>query len=214
MIPRLASLVALSLIALAAAGCGGSGPPSVAQVATAAADATTTTGDAPSSGGAPSNSRSSDGGGGGGATLTMKTTNGTKFAACMRSHGVPKFPDPNASGEISIGPGTGVDPDSPKFRAAQDACQKELPKGGQPSPAAQAKAQQAALAFSRCMRAHGVHDFPDPQFSGGRVTIGVKGGAGSDLDPHSPTFKRAQEACRGQLPKLDGGPTVGGSTGK
>ena len=38
------------------------------------------------------------------------------------------------------------------------------------------------LAFSKCMRAHGVHDFPDPTFSGGRISMRIKGGPGSDPD--------------------------------
>jgi hypothetical protein len=59
------------------------------------------------------------------------------FAACMRSHGVPKFPDPKASGDGAIdmggfGPDVGVDPNSPQFQAAQRECQKLLP--GVPPP--------------------------------------------------------------------------------
>jgi hypothetical protein len=42
--------------------------------------------------------------------------------------------------------------------------------GGGPSPAASATGgstrQQAALAYARCMRAHGVPDFPDPDTNG------------------------------------------------
>lgn len=55
------------------------------------------------------------------------------FSACMRSHGEPNFPDPqfgsggNASIKISAGAGTGLDPQSPQFQAAQTACQKDLP---------------------------------------------------------------------------------------
>jgi hypothetical protein len=59
------------------------------------------------------------------------------FAACMRSHGVPKFPDPKASSDGGIdmggfGPGTGVDPNSPQFQAAQRECQKLVPGGPPP----------------------------------------------------------------------------------
>jgi hypothetical protein len=55
-----------------------------------------------------------------------------------------------------------------------------------------------ALAFSQCMRAHGVTDFPDPG-SGGRISI--QGGPGSDLDPNNPTMKAAQQACEALQPK-------------
>jgi hypothetical protein len=53
-----------------------------------------------------------------------------KFAQCVRSHGVPGFPDPSANG-----PGTapsqaaGVDPSSPAFLAALRICQHVLPAG-------------------------------------------------------------------------------------
>jgi hypothetical protein len=132
----------------------------------------------------------------------------------MRSHGVPNFPDPSSGGGISIGPGSGIDPNSPKFRAAQQACQKVLPNGGQPSPQQLAKMQQHLLAFSACMRSHGVPDFPDPTFpTGGGAQLRIRGGSGSDLNPQSPRFQAAQTACRGNLPgnvKVGAPPTTGG----
>jgi hypothetical protein len=64
------------------------------------------------------------------------------------------------------------------------------------STAAQtAQAKARALAMSRCMRSHGVPNFPDPQFQngpGGGVGIRL-GGAG--IDPNSPAFQAAQKAC-------------------
>jgi hypothetical protein len=53
------------------------------------------------------------------------------FSACMRSHGEPNFPDPQfgSGGRVSlrISTGSGLDPRSPQFQAAQKACQKNLP---------------------------------------------------------------------------------------
>jgi hypothetical protein len=55
---------------------------------------------------------------------------GLKYAACMRSHGVPKFPDPNAGGGITIDGGKlGVDPNGPVFKAADQACKKYMGGG-------------------------------------------------------------------------------------
>ena len=57
-----------------------------------------------------------------------------KFSACMRGHGVPNFPDPefhHSGGGIGIrigGKGSGIDPNSPQFRAAQKTCQSDLPR--------------------------------------------------------------------------------------
>lgn len=57
----------------------------------------------------------------------------------------------------------------------------------------------AAYAYARCMRAHGVPDFPDPKVTttanGGSIRIAVPASAGNP-----PAFKSAQRACRGILP--------------
>jgi hypothetical protein len=52
-----------------------------------------------------------------------------KFSQCMRSHGVPKFPDPKFTpdGGTEMKIGKEVDPNSPQFKAAQKACQKLVP---------------------------------------------------------------------------------------
>ncbi|MGO9884120.1 MAG: hypothetical protein ACLPV4_14010, partial [Solirubrobacteraceae bacterium] len=38
---------------------------------------------------------------------------GVTFSECMRSHGVPNFPDPSAGGGIHISAGSGINPVSP-----------------------------------------------------------------------------------------------------
>jgi hypothetical protein len=50
-----------------------------------------------------------------------------KFAECMRSHGVSKFPDPKPGGALVIGKNAGVDPSTNQFKAAQQACKKLVP---------------------------------------------------------------------------------------
>jgi len=53
-----------------------------------------------------------------------------KYAVCMRSNGVPDFPDPNGQGLIKINHATGVlVSSSPQFQQAQTVC-KSLDKGG------------------------------------------------------------------------------------
>lgn len=57
------------------------------------------------------------------------------------------------------------------------------------------------LAYSRCMRSHGVSDFPDPTTPpGGGVVFSINGGPGSDLNPSNPTYKSANQSCRALLP--------------
>jgi len=193
-----ATIVAAGAITLLAAGCGGGGKaPGVANLADSSTTAaTTTTQSGPETGGKPFGP---PGGGQGGFRLSMNTGNaadGEKFSACMRKHGLPNYPDPNSQGVITIDSGMGIDPGSPGFRSAQAICSKLLPNGGKPTPAQIAQRQQQLLAFSSCMRAHGVKDFPDP--SNGGLQIAVH--PGSDLDPNNPTFQKAQQACRKNLP--------------
>jgi hypothetical protein len=52
-----------------------------------------------------------------------------KYAQCMRSHGVPRFPDPKAGGAMTLGTKSGVDPNTPQFQSAQKTCQKLVPGG-------------------------------------------------------------------------------------
>jgi hypothetical protein len=130
------------------------------------------------------------------------------FAGCMRSHGLPNFPDPSTSGgggAIQISPSSGVNPASPAFKSAQASCHKLLPGGGPGSgpPSAQAKAQM--LQVSACMRAHGISGFPDPTTSppsspAGYSAIMGRGGVflaiPSSIDTQSPAFNQAAAACK------------------
>src|SRR5215469_9241605 len=86
------------------------------------------------------------------------------FSRCMRAHGISDFPDPTSQGGIALngGPGSDLNPSSPLFKAANSACKPLLPPQKALSPAQQAAARAQALRYARCMRAHGISDFPDP----------------------------------------------------
>jgi hypothetical protein len=120
------------------------------------------------------------------------------FARCMRGHGVPHFPDPGApapaGSSVSI-LGARLPPTinirAPAFRSALDTCMKQF-DAAHPRPPVSAAQKAAALAFSHCMRTHGVPGFPDPKFPGGRgIAIAGPVGAGAD----SPSFRHAQQVC-------------------
>jgi hypothetical protein len=85
-----------------------------------------------------------------------------RYAACMRKHGVPNFPDPSASRGFTIP----MDRSSPAWGAAQATCRKLLPYGGPPGPDSathpSAQALASMLRVSQCMRRHGIREFPDP----------------------------------------------------
>jgi hypothetical protein len=86
------------------------------------------------------------------------------------------------------------------MRAADTACAKyrAAMKAPEMSDADKEEFKKAALANARCMREHGV-DFPDPQF-GADGGAQVKIGRGTAVDPDSPKFKAAQQACEKTLP--------------
>lgn len=179
------------------AGCGGGGKsPGVANLAAGTVGTATTSTEGGSGLGA-SSGPSVGASGQFRIAMVVGTKDGEKFSECMRKHGLSSFPDPNGQGVISIQSGMGIDPGSPAFQSARSACSKLLPNGGQPTPAQIAQRQQQALAFSVCMRSHGIKDFPDPTNGGGlRLTVHP----GSDLDPGNPTFRSAQQACQKYLP--------------
>jgi len=54
----------------------------------------------------------------------------TAFAACMRKHGVPSFPDPNGQGDFDQSTLQGLDLTSPQAEAASHTCASLLPKIG------------------------------------------------------------------------------------
>jgi hypothetical protein len=126
------------------------------------------------------------------------------YSRCMRAHGITKFPDPDSHGDLGLnaGPGSGIDPNSPQFKAADRACKHLMPA---PNAGQAAKDRPALLRYARCMRAHGIPDFPDPEPGGG---FSIKASRGSDLDPNNPIYKAADRACTHYMP----GGGHGGST--
>jgi hypothetical protein len=104
------------------------------------------------------------------AAVTTATTppspreQGVAFAECMRDNGVGDFPDPDASGSLSIDGvvnGSSLDPDSAAFQNALVAC-KDLEPPGFMGFERTHEQQAGAIEFARCVRDNGVPDFPDP----------------------------------------------------
>ncbi len=199
----------LASLVLLASACGGSASPRVAAIGT------TTTSSKPgqrgavgsgspaiASGGTSGSAGTPSGNAAGRASFALvrgSVGEMTKFAACVRSHGEPGFPDPNPQGQFSMSAVTasGIDPRSPQLGRAVQACQKDLPTSAPaaPSSAAQAQARQQGLALAACMRSHGVPNFRDPS-ANGNISVG-----GSGIDPQSPQYQTAMRACRQYLGK-------------
>lgn len=192
---RLIAAAAFLSGVLAVAGCGGSSSsPSVADLSTRNSAASTS-----SRGGVSLDSTASP------------EQAGLAFAKCMRASGAPNFPDPKAGGGFLFHADAGMNLSSPRFKAAQVKCQKLMPGGGPPGPGSTTNPSPQTLArflrIARCMRQHGVQDFPDPRTSVPSNPFGSAGaGVISDIegvilifpstvDQQSPTFTRASAAC-------------------
>jgi hypothetical protein len=113
------------------------------------------------------------------------------YAECMRSNGVPDFPDPDADGRFSV-VHDAVDEDDPTYRAAAEAC-RALAPGGEHEQLGDPAFVEQMREFSQCMRDNGLPDFPDPDADG------QLRGAGHELQD-DPTYQAAMETCREKLP--------------
>ena len=135
-----------------------------------------------------------------GASAQTPLAQGEAYSRCMRSHGVPSWPDPEPTPNGSYGYRTnGVDPKAPSFQSAQAACQSLEPQWFSGGPALTAAQQQAWLTWARCIRAHGVPSFADPTFPGGSaVSISTAGRT------PSPQLQAAMAACKSQMPTTGG----------
>ncbi|MCX5339568.1 hypothetical protein [Streptomyces atratus] len=132
-----------------------------------------------------------------------------KYVQCMRAKGGYKdFPDPKLSGhldwtkvnEIGSQPGR-----NEGIKGGKDgACVTELQAAMTAEPKRdQQKDYESMLAHAKCMRDNGVSKFTNPTMSGGNAIPGGDPNPGSpSIDPESPSYKQAREACKSKL--LDG----------
>jgi hypothetical protein len=171
-------------VGMAVAGCGGgsstSGVPTVST-----ATSTTSPSTSPSAGG------------------SAQATGLLAYASCMRSHGVPNFPDPSGSEGISKEATIKATQEvsTSQAAAAEHDCKRALPAGeslsGRPSQTVTAQDQQYYLKAAACMRSHGIANFPDPSFSNRQVEFHM---LEHIVDIHSTQFTQAYRTCRKLIP--------------
>ena len=138
----------------------------------------------------------------------------TKFAACMRTNGVPNFPDPNSAGRRSRSARAGIDPSSPQFQAGAAG----VPEAPAERRHSRARPQQAKVqaAGARVLRLHALArraELPRPAVHRRRRLdrIALRGRRGQRHRPAArPQFQAAQQACQARLcpVKRRGGPTA------
>jgi hypothetical protein len=116
------------------------------------------------------------------------------YARCMRSHGAPNWPDPNSAGQFVKTLANRAEFQAPE--SAYRTCRHLLPHGGQLTTAEQQKIIPLMLKFTACMRAQGIADFPDPVVNSQGITARISPAGQGDLDPRSPRFQAARQACQ------------------
>jgi hypothetical protein len=175
--PALAGLVGLSLLV---SGCGGSPGSHVAELGSTTTTTTTTQS-------TPSSTTSA---------ASAQLNAALALSRCMRSHGVPNFPDPDAQGQY---PPFHSDSAASKQAslAAQNTCKSLLPRGGSVGTPHDRREKFAfALRVARCLRVHGFPSFPDPTSSSQSLPPGI--------DPNSSQFQTAEMNCEQQARKALG----------
>lgn len=147
-------------------------------------------------------------GGGSSSPSRSASAGAVAYSACMRSHGVPNFRDPDSSGHLQKTNAQQLGVTDSRLRAAQRACQHLYPTSsleqcsetGVCSPADRQELLNRMREFAQCMRGHGVPDFPGP-------TTGADGAPYFDLlhlhsiDARSQAFEHKSREC---FPKLGG----------
>jgi hypothetical protein len=187
---------ALATVALIGAGCS-NGSAENGNTATGTASSSRTASSASSSGPASSSAGASSTGTGANKNDTDQDK-AVKFAECIREHGVPHFPDPDAKGDFVFG----IDVSPAVWQKAVDACKDLQPPGalsGKRSP----KQQSAALRFAQCVRGNGVKDFPDP--ANGEPLIDTTRIPSSNRPGGMTILNAATQKCRSLLGLAAGG---------
>lgn len=195
----IAAILATAAVVLLVTGCGGPGPSSngVATLPSPSAGSARAARTAPplSAGG--------------------QTEQALAYAQCLRSRGVPDWPDPNGSGgfdkaQVFRAVGNLGSPLYQRYAAAATACQDLLPTSRELTAAQLQQDWTDDRNFAGCMRDAGVSNAPDPVSDGrGRPYFNL---AGTGIDPMSPQILATARACQSQL-HLSTFPPVSGGGG-
>jgi hypothetical protein len=135
------------------------------------------------------------------------------YSACMRSHGVPNYPDPGGDGNLPKGSAQAFGVSNSQYQAAERACRHLLPTRdttftasltqclmtGDCPPAVLQRALTEGLRFAQCMHNHGVPNWPDPAVdSMGRPSFQVTAAGISIASTRSPRMLSKIGRCQNQ----------------
>lgn len=124
---------------------------------------------------------------------------GQRYSQCVRDHGISTFPDMVIiAGQLTLPDNAAGDAADAALRAnpaARDACGpilSELPAGAQKNAAPTAQDRANLLSYARCIRQHGVPEWPDPNADGAFPIAGTPLAA----QAKSARVLNAEQACR------------------
>jgi hypothetical protein len=143
------------------------------------------------------------------------------YSHCLRSHGVPGYPDPPSGGQVPKADPQHLGVSGAQLQAAQRSCAYQYPGNGGALGASLRQCEETGncpqamvhqvmnsmLSFSRCIRAHGVLNWPDP-------TIDAEGRPGFNLVPvhgtnwNSPQIQNKTYQCEHLMPAGGGIPAI------
>jgi hypothetical protein len=132
------------------------------------------------------------------------------YSACMRSRGVPNFPDPDSSGQLPKADPQQLGVSQSQLQMAERACQHLLPNAagsfrqqtqqcflaGDCPPALVQQILTVQRGYAQCMRSHGFPNWPDPTIdSQGRPYFDVSKAGISEADTRSSQWTSADREC-------------------
>jgi hypothetical protein len=145
------------------------------------------------------------------------------YSACLRSHGVPSFPDPDSTGNLPKADAQQLGVSSEQLQTAEQTCRPLLPDTGSAINAGstqqcmesddcpQALVQHVLAEerrFAQCMRSHGVPNWPDPSIDAqGRPVFRISI-SGLGFDPYSQRVWAKGNQCSHLMPDLPGLPAA------
>jgi hypothetical protein len=143
------------------------------------------------------------------------------YSACMRSHGVPNYPDPDSSGSLPKPDAQHLGVSDSQLQATQQACQHVLPRSGRAigsgsvsdcmmaEDCPQALVQHVLTeerSFAQCMRSAGVPNWPDPSTDPhGRPVFAISISK-IGFNPYSKPIWAKGNRCSHLMPDLPGAP--------
>jgi hypothetical protein len=186
------SIIATAGLAVLAVGCGRSPNSHVAQLGTTATQSYSSSSTTPAS---------------------SQRNRALAFSRCMRSNGIPDFPDPSSSGVLPKSQLEQIAAGNPRYPAAQTACGDLLPNGAlppesRPTQVELREMERDALTFARCVRSHGVPSWPDYTVRDEQPIFDLHG---TSIDPNSPEIVAKEVRCKSLLQLSHSPPTSGGA---